>query len=89
MSGVWNDGEHEAVVNVQRSSWDSVTESDELVGRFRLVSRLPQYLGNGQNLASDLSNGPSLNDCNVDGRSRTRPIKLNVKHFRHVGAFNR
>lgn len=34
----------EAVVWVRRSSWERVTERDELVGRFSLVSRLPQYL---------------------------------------------
>jgi len=35
---------HEAVVCVRRSSCERVTERDELVGRFSLVSRLPQYL---------------------------------------------
>lgn len=35
---------HDAVVCVRRSSCERVTERDELVGRFSLVSRLPQYL---------------------------------------------
>lgn len=39
-----NDGEQVAVVCVRRSSCESVTDSEELVGRFSLVSRLPQYL---------------------------------------------
>jgi hypothetical protein len=33
-----------AEVWVRRSDWERVTESEELVGRFNLVSRLPQYL---------------------------------------------
>ena len=36
--------EQEAVVWVRRSSWESVTEREELEGRFSLGSRLPQYL---------------------------------------------
>ena len=43
-SGGWNCGEHAAVVSVQRSAWERVTESEELVGRFKVGSRLPQYL---------------------------------------------
>lgn len=39
-----NDGEAEAVVNVRKSSWDKVTEIDELVGKFNDLSRFPQYL---------------------------------------------
>ena len=39
------DGEQEAVVWVRRSSWERVTLSEELVGRLRAESRLPQYLG--------------------------------------------
>jgi len=35
---------HEAVVWVRRSSCDSVTDSELLVGRLSLASRLPQYL---------------------------------------------
>jgi len=38
------EGEQEAVVWVQRSAWERVTEREELVGRFSLGSRLPQYL---------------------------------------------
>lgn len=33
-----------AVVRVRRSAWERVTEREELVGRLRAVSRLPQYL---------------------------------------------
>ncbi len=29
---------------VRSEAWESVTESEELVGRFRVASRLPQYL---------------------------------------------
>ncbi len=29
---------------VRREAWDRVTESEELVGRLRVASRLPQYL---------------------------------------------
>ena len=36
--------EQEAVVCVRRSAWSSVTERDELVGRFSFASRFPQYL---------------------------------------------
>ena len=35
---------HEAVVWVRRSSCDSVTDRELLVGRLSLASRLPQYL---------------------------------------------
>lgn len=35
---------HEAVVWVRRSSCDSVTDKELLVGRLSLASRLPQYL---------------------------------------------
>lgn len=38
------DREQEAVVCVRRSSCESVTEREELEGRFSLESRLPQYL---------------------------------------------
>ena len=38
------DGEQEAVVWVRRSSWERVTEREELVGRLSFGSRLPQYL---------------------------------------------
>jgi len=36
-------GEQEAVVWVRRSDWERVTEREELVGRFRVGSRFPQY----------------------------------------------
>lgn len=35
---------HDAVVCVRRSSWESVTEREELVGKFSFGSRFPQYL---------------------------------------------
>jgi len=38
------EGEQEAVVWVRRSDWARVTEREELVGRLRAGSRLPQYL---------------------------------------------
>lgn len=37
-------GEQVAVVWVRRSDWERVTEREELVGRLRVASRLPQYL---------------------------------------------
>ena len=37
-------GEQEAVVWVFRSDWERVMEREELVGRLRVGSRLPQYL---------------------------------------------
>lgn len=37
-------GEQEAVVWARRSDWERVTEREELVGRLRWGSRLPQYL---------------------------------------------
>lgn len=37
--------EQEAVVWARRSDWERVMEREELVGRFRAGSRLPQYLG--------------------------------------------
>ena len=40
----WKAGLQEAVVWVRRSSCERVTEREELVGRLRAVSRLPQYL---------------------------------------------
>ena len=43
-SGPEYDSEHEAVVCVRSDFWDSVTDSEEFVGRFNAVSRLPQYL---------------------------------------------
>ena len=36
-------GEQEAVVWVFRSDWERVMEREELVGRLRAGSRLPQY----------------------------------------------
>lgn len=36
--------EHDAVVYARRELWDSVTESEELVGRLRAASLFPQYL---------------------------------------------
>lgn len=44
MSGCGKEAEQEAVVWVRRSAWESVTESEELVGRLRARSRFPQYL---------------------------------------------
>ena len=44
MSGPLKAEEQEAVVWVRRSDWESVTEREELVGRLREGSRLPQYL---------------------------------------------
>lgn len=44
VSGPSKVGEQEAVVWVRRSDWDRVTEREELVGRLREESRLPQYL---------------------------------------------
>lgn len=35
---------HVAVVCVRKSSWERVTDNDELVGKLSLVSRFPQYL---------------------------------------------
>ncbi len=43
-SGPEKDSEHEAVVCVRRDFCESVTDSDEFVGKFRATSRLPQYL---------------------------------------------
>lgn len=47
VSGGEKVGEQEAVVWVRRSAWERVTESEELVGRFRGGKRLPQYLDGG------------------------------------------
>ena len=44
MSGPVKVEEQEAVVWVRRSDWERVTEREELVGRLREGSRLPQYL---------------------------------------------
>jgi hypothetical protein len=41
--------EQDAVVCVRRDFWERVTEMEELVGRLRVVSRLPQYLAASQN----------------------------------------
>ena len=38
------DAEHEAVVIVRKSSWESVTDNEEFVGVFSLVEAFPQYL---------------------------------------------
>lgn len=43
-SGPEKDSEHDAVVCVRKDFCDNVTDKDEFVGRFRVVSRLPQYL---------------------------------------------
>lgn len=48
VSGWANEAEHEAVVCVRKSAWESVTEREELVGRLRVASRFPQYLMCGQ-----------------------------------------
>lgn len=44
LSPASKDGSHREVVVERRWSWSRVTERDELVGRIREVSRLPQYL---------------------------------------------
>ena len=41
---VGNEAEQDAVVCARRELWESVTEREELVGRFRVASRFPQYL---------------------------------------------
>jgi hypothetical protein len=40
--------EQDAVVWVRRSAWERVTEREELVGKLRAGSRLPQYLCGGR-----------------------------------------
>ena len=49
----------EAVVRVRSERWDSVTEREELVGRFRLGSLLPQYLQLQSDLVVHALNGKS------------------------------
>jgi hypothetical protein len=44
VSSFGKEAEQAAVVWVRRSFWERVTEIEELVGRFSLGSRFPQYL---------------------------------------------
>lgn len=60
-------GEQEAVVCVRRSSWESVTEREEFVGRLREASRLPQYLGDHLSVGlCALALGLELHNCYVE-----------------------
>lgn len=62
----------EAVVRVRSERCDSVTESEEFVGRFRLGSLLPQYLQLQSDLVVHVLNGgieDLLDNCDVN-RSR-------------------
>lgn len=43
-SGPLKASEQEAVVCARSDFWDKVTDNEEFVGRFRVVSLLPQYL---------------------------------------------
>ena len=47
VSSAGKEAEQEAVVWVRRSDWERVMEREELVGRFRVGSRFPQYLVRG------------------------------------------
>lgn len=73
------------MVWVRRSAWERVTERDELVGRFRVGSRFPQYLicyGQFRGRARDREGKKSaLNDSNVDRGRCTSTIDLCVTHI--------
>ena len=80
VSGAEKVEEHEAVVCVRRSDWARVTEREELVGRLRVVSRLPQYLDtviSWKMIAFELC---TLYDCDIDRCGRTRPVDLFIRH---------
>lgn len=85
------DGLQEAVVCVRRSSCESVTERDELVGRLRVASRLPQYLycciRNVPGRVRTMSNfveasvkGNALDDSNVHRRKGAGSVDFLVCH---------
>jgi hypothetical protein len=72
--------EQEAVVWVRRSAWERVTEREEFVGRFRVASRLPQYL-DLRLVAGMLGNRRGVLDyCDVDRGSGARAVNLLVDH---------
>ena len=78
----------EAVVSVRSDFWDSVTLSEELVGKLSFVSRLPQYLiwiniGLSLCARSKRSLADLLNDSNIDWCCCAGPVYLGFLHFRH------
>ena len=79
VSGAEKLEEHEAVVCVRRSDWARVTEREELVGRLRVVLRLPQYLDviSRGIIAFELC---TLYDRDVDRCGRARPVNLLIRH---------
>lgn len=81
------EAEQEAVVSVRRSDCESVTESELLVGRLSLGSRLPQYLrASSRQLHVKQHRGalrlglPALDNGNVDRRRGAGAIHF-VCHF--------
>lgn len=74
---------------VRRSDWERVTEREELVGRLRVASRLPQYLEGAVSHVSGvcslmwvwkISWGYGLDDGDVDRRSRAGTVDLLLIH---------
>lgn len=81
MSGPSKVEEQEAVVWVRRSDWERVTEREELVGRLREGSRLPQYLESFCQCCSRVARKVGVLDhCDVHRSGRARAVDLLVGH---------
>jgi hypothetical protein len=67
----------------RRSSWESVTESDELVGRIKGTSRFPQYYQSHQFtqiLLYSVLRQPYFDDRDIDGRAASCFKDLRIRH---------
>lgn len=59
---------------------DKVTDKDEFVGRFKVVSRLPQYLRVESVCAQSGVGAYILDDCNVHRSCRACTMNTSVSH---------
>ena len=69
---------------VRRSFWERVTLKEEFVGRFKVGSRLPQYLCTQVRRDDRCGKGMVLYDCDVNRRCGTCAVDRLVCH---VGSF--
>jgi hypothetical protein len=72
----------------QRSSCESVTERESLVGRFSFVSRLPQYLSPVRGGRGPRSGVDSLDGSDIHRGGGARSVYRLIRHCVYSTVFN-
>ena len=70
-----------------RWSWERVMESDELVGRIKRVSRLPQYLERGVASVTTTSRSKKSSKAEKKARSHTHLIQAMLTGAETVASY--